>query len=45
MLVKPRIARAQWLFARLAPTLMNRMSMRFIEGQRAKQAEARSKIR
>jgi len=39
MLVKPRIARAQWLFARLAPTLMNRMSMKFIEGQRAKQAQ------
>jgi NAD(P)-dependent dehydrogenase (short-subunit alcohol dehydrogenase family) len=45
VLVKPRIARGQWLFARLAPTLMNRMSMRFIEGQRAKQAEARSKVR
>lgn len=45
ILVRPRIARAQWLFARLAPTLLNRMSMRFIEGQRAKQAEARSKVR
>ena len=45
LLVKPRIAHAQWLFARLAPTLMNRLSMRFIEGQRAKQAEVRSKIR
>jgi NAD(P)-dependent dehydrogenase (short-subunit alcohol dehydrogenase family) len=45
LLVKPRIAHAQWLFARLAPTLMNRVSMRFIEGQRAKQAQTRSKVR
>jgi len=45
ILVKPRIARAQWLFARLAPTLMNRMSMRFIEGQRAKQAQPDPKVR
>ncbi|MCV7301618.1 SDR family oxidoreductase [Mycobacterium barrassiae] len=45
ILVKPRIARAQWLFARLAPGLMNRLSMRFIEGQRAKQVETRSKVR
>jgi short-subunit dehydrogenase len=45
VLVKPRLAHAQWLFARLAPTLMNRMSVRFIGGQRAKQAEARSEIR
>jgi hypothetical protein len=45
LLVKPRVAYAQWLFARLAPTLMNRVSMRFIEGQRAKQATARSEIR
>jgi NAD(P)-dependent dehydrogenase (short-subunit alcohol dehydrogenase family) len=45
ILVKPRIARAQWLFARLAPALMNRLSMRFIEGQRAKQVEVRSKVR
>jgi NAD(P)-dependent dehydrogenase (short-subunit alcohol dehydrogenase family) len=45
LLVKPRIAHAQWLFARLAPGLMQRMSIRFIDGQRAKQAEARSKVR
>ena len=45
LLVKPRIAHAQWLFARLAPSLMNRMSMRFIASQRVKQAEARSKVR
>jgi NAD(P)-dependent dehydrogenase (short-subunit alcohol dehydrogenase family) len=45
ILVKPRIARAQWLFARLAPGLMNRLSMRFIESQRAKQLEARSEVR
>lgn len=42
ILVKPRIARVQWLFARVAPTLLNRMSMRFIEGQRAKQVEVRA---
>jgi NAD(P)-dependent dehydrogenase (short-subunit alcohol dehydrogenase family) len=42
ILVKPRIARVQWLFARVAPTLLNRLSMRFIEGQRAKQVEVRS---
>jgi NAD(P)-dependent dehydrogenase (short-subunit alcohol dehydrogenase family) len=45
VLVKPRIAHAQWLFARLAPTLMNRLSMRFIEGQRAKQAQRRIEVR
>jgi len=45
ILVKPRIARAQWLFARLAPGLMNRLSMRFIQGQRAKQGEANVKVR
>jgi NAD(P)-dependent dehydrogenase (short-subunit alcohol dehydrogenase family) len=44
LLVKPRVAHAQWLFARLAPTLMNRVSMRFIEGRRAKQAKARPNI-
>ncbi|BBY46109.1 SDR family oxidoreductase [Mycolicibacterium celeriflavum] len=42
ILVKPRIAHAQWLFARLAPRLMNRFSMRFIADQRAKQAQARA---
>lgn len=42
ILVKPRIAQAQWLFARLAPRLMNRFSMRFIAEQRAKQAQARA---
>jgi len=45
ILVKPRIARAQWLFARLAPGLMNRLSMRFIEAQRAKQVEAQAEVR
>ncbi|OBG98030.1 short-chain dehydrogenase [Mycobacterium sp. E136] len=43
ILVKPRIAHAQWMFARLAPALMNRVSMRFIADQRAKQAQARSR--
>ncbi len=42
ILVKPRIAHAQWLFARFAPTLMNRMSMRFVASQRAKQVETRT---
>ncbi|EKF22595.1 short chain dehydrogenase family protein [Mycolicibacterium hassiacum DSM 44199] len=37
ILVKPRIARLQWWFARMAPTLLNRVSMRFVEGQRARQ--------
>ncbi|MCV7282332.1 SDR family oxidoreductase [Mycolicibacterium flavescens] len=41
ILVKPRIAHAQWWFARLAPGLMNRVSMRFIADQRAKQAQSR----
>jgi len=45
LLVKPRLARAQWLFARLSPTLMQRMSIGFIERQRASQATARSEIR
>lgn len=39
ILVKPRIAHAQWLFARLAPRLMNRASMRFVADQRAKQGK------
>ena len=42
ILVKPRLAHAQWLFARLAPGLMQRMSIGFIERQRASQAAARS---
>ena len=45
LLVKPRRAHAQWLMARLAPGLMQRMSIRFIESQRAHQTEARSDIR
>jgi NAD(P)-dependent dehydrogenase (short-subunit alcohol dehydrogenase family) len=44
ILVKPRVAHAQWLFARLAPRLMNRVSMRFIAGQRARQAQARPEV-
>ncbi|MEO3757771.1 SDR family oxidoreductase [Mycobacterium sp. B14F4] len=42
ILVKPRIAHAQWVFARLAPKLMNRVSMRFVADQRAKQAQPRA---
>ncbi|UXA16925.1 SDR family oxidoreductase [Mycobacterium sp. SMC-4] len=37
ILVKPTVAQAQWWFARLAPNLMNRMSMRFVAGQRSRQ--------
>lgn len=38
VLVKPAVAHAQWWFARLAPGLMNRMSMRFVAGQRSRQS-------
>jgi len=39
ILVKPAVAHAQWLFARAAPTLMNRLAMRFVGGQRTRQAD------
>ncbi|MGB2922446.1 MAG: SDR family oxidoreductase [Mycobacterium sp.] len=39
ILVKPPVAHAQWLFARAAPTLMNRMAMRFVSGQRTRQTK------
>jgi len=42
MLVKPRLAHAQWLFARLSPMLMQRMSIGFIKRQRARQPAGRS---
>ena len=46
MLVKPRLAHAQWLFARLAPGLMQRMSIGFIERQRAQpDRQRRTQIR
>ena len=45
LLVKPRRAHAQWVFARLAPGLMQRMSIRFIAAQRASQAHARPATR
>ncbi|MBX7433505.1 SDR family oxidoreductase [Mycobacterium sp. Y57] len=38
IVVKPAVAQAQWWFARLAPGLMNRMAMRFVTGQRDRQA-------
>lgn len=38
ILVKPRRAHASWLFARLAPGIMQRLSMRFVAAQRASQA-------
>lgn len=37
LLVKPRIAHAQWLLARLAPGLMQRTSVDFVARQRAQQ--------
>ena len=42
LLVKPRRAHAAWLFARLAPGLMQRMSIRFIARQR--QTQSRSSV-
>lgn len=42
LLVRPRSAHAQWLFARLAPGLMQRASIRFIASQRSHQAETRA---
>ena len=38
LLVKPTQAYASWVFARLAPGLLQRMSIRFIAGQRKRQA-------
>jgi NAD(P)-dependent dehydrogenase (short-subunit alcohol dehydrogenase family) len=38
MLVVPKRAHASWVFARLAPGLLQRFSIRFIEGQRVRQA-------
>jgi NADP-dependent 3-hydroxy acid dehydrogenase YdfG len=35
ILVKPAVAHAQWLLARAAPVLMNRLAMRFVSDQRA----------
>ncbi|PJK20637.1 SDR family NAD(P)-dependent oxidoreductase [Mycolicibacterium goodii] len=40
LLVKPRRAHASWVFARLAPGLMQRLSVRFVAAQRASQARA-----
>ncbi|HKV20200.1 MAG TPA: SDR family NAD(P)-dependent oxidoreductase [Mycobacterium sp.] len=45
LLVRPRSAHAQWLFARLAPGLMQRASIGFIKSQRSHQAAARTDIR
>jgi NAD(P)-dependent dehydrogenase (short-subunit alcohol dehydrogenase family) len=42
LLVKPRRAHAAWLFSRLAPGLMQRMSIRFVAGQR--EAQSRSSV-
>jgi NAD(P)-dependent dehydrogenase (short-subunit alcohol dehydrogenase family) len=42
ILVKPRRAHASWLIARLAPGLMQRLSMKFVASQRAGQAAHRS---
>jgi NAD(P)-dependent dehydrogenase (short-subunit alcohol dehydrogenase family) len=40
LLVKPRRAHAAWLLARLAPGLMQRMSIRFVAGQRETQSRS-----
>jgi hypothetical protein len=45
MLVKPRLAHAQWLFARLSPGMMQRMSIGFIKRQRASQSAAGAQLR
>ena len=45
VLVKPRRAHAQWLMARLAPRLMQQMSIRFIASQRSHQSKSHSDIR
>jgi NAD(P)-dependent dehydrogenase (short-subunit alcohol dehydrogenase family) len=45
ILVKPRLAHAQWLMARFAPGLMQRMSVKFVATQRAHQAHTGSDIR
>jgi hypothetical protein len=37
-LVAPRQARTAWLFSRLAPGLLRRMSIRFVAEQRGQQA-------
>jgi short-subunit dehydrogenase len=39
ILVKPTVAHAQWLFARAAPVLMNRLAMRFVAGERSRQTK------
>lgn len=40
ILVKPTVAHAQWLFARAAPVLMNRLAMKFVSEQRSRQTKA-----
>jgi len=45
LLVVPKRAHAAWLFARLAPNLMQRMSIRFVERQRAGQQSSLSAAR
>ena len=45
LLVRPRSAHGQWLFARLAPGLMQRASIGFIKSQRSHQARAHSENR
>ena len=42
ILVKPRVAHAQWLLARLAPGFMARASIKFVAGQRAQQNRSSS---
>jgi len=40
ILIKPNAAQAQWLLARVAPVLINRLAMRFVSGQRSQQIAA-----
>jgi NAD(P)-dependent dehydrogenase (short-subunit alcohol dehydrogenase family) len=40
LLVKPRLAHGQWLLARVAPGLMQRMSIGFVASQRAQQKQS-----
>ncbi|WKG06708.1 SDR family oxidoreductase [Mycolicibacterium sp. HK-90] len=42
VVVKPRRAHASWLFARLAPGLMQRLAVKFVAAQRAGQAARRT---
>jgi hypothetical protein len=42
LLVVPKRAHASWIFARLAPGLLQRLSIRFIADQRSRQSSKRA---